>query len=173
MEATAFQDRVKAWRTAADLTQVELNKICGFSEGTIAEIEQGRKSPSDEQLVAIIICTNRDLLPTLLESFGSLCRRLLPLEATLRRRFDKEPPPPPPDETEDYRHGRDLLFSGADILLKQLLRISDRKNFLTEILLDAAARDIASEEPKRNRVRKKGGTRKKAPKKPAVPPGSG
>jgi hypothetical protein len=96
-----------------------------------------------------------------MEGFGSLYSKLLPFEATLRRRFDKEPPPPPLEETEGYRHGRDLLFSGADILLKMLLRISDRKAFLTEILLDAATRDVESHKPMRNRVRKKGGTRKK------------
>jgi transcriptional regulator with XRE-family HTH domain len=170
MEAKAFQDRVKDWRIAAGLNQVQLNEACGFPEDTVTEIEQGRKALTEEQLVAIVICTNRDLLPTLLESFGSLYKKLRPLEVTFRRRFDKGPPPPPPDETEEYRRGRDLLFSGADVLLKLLLRISDRQSFLAEILLDAAARDI---KPKQSRVRKKGGTRKKTVKKtPASSPSS-
>ncbi len=162
MEAKAFQDRVKDWRIAADLNQVQLNEACGFPEGTIAEIEQGRKELTEEQLVVIIICTNRNLLPTLLESFGSLYRNLRPLEATLRRRFDKEPPPPPLYATEEYRQGRDLLFAGLDQMLKLTLRVSDREDFIDKILFDAADRDI---KPKQSRVRKKGGTRKKTVKK--------
>ncbi|HTG31733.1 MAG TPA: helix-turn-helix transcriptional regulator [Thermoanaerobaculia bacterium] len=161
MDAGFFQDRVKGWRIAAELTQVELDEACGFSKGTVGDIEQGKKPLSEEQLVAIVICTSRDLLPTLMESFGSLYKRLQPFEAPLRRRFGKEPPPLPPDETEEYRQGRDRLFSGADILLRKLLIVSDRKAFLAEVLLDAAARDARSDKPKPQRVKKKGGTRKK------------
>jgi transcriptional regulator with XRE-family HTH domain len=168
MELRFFQYKVKDWRIAAKLTQVELDEACGFSKGTVGDIEQGKKPSSEEQLVAIVICTNRDLLPTLMESFGSLYRRLQPFEASLRRRFGKEPPPPPPDETEEYRQGRDLLFSGADILLRNLLRISDRKAFLTEVLFAAAARDTRSDQPKLQRVKKKGGTRKKRKQKTPV-----
>jgi transcriptional regulator with XRE-family HTH domain len=161
MDAGVLQDRVKGWRIAAELTQVELDEACGFTKGTVGDIEQGKKSLSEEQLVAIVICTNRDLLPTLMESFGSLYKRLQPFEAPLRRRFGKEPPPPPLGETENYRLGRDRLFSGADILIKELLRISDRNAFLAEILFDAAAREIRRDQPKPQRVKKKGGTRKK------------
>lgn len=165
MDAGFFQDRVKGWRIAAELTQVELDEACGFSKGTVGDIEQGKKSLSEEQLVAIVICTNRDLLPTLMESFGSLYKRLQPFEAPLRRRFGKEPPPPPHGETENYRQGRDRLFSGADILIKEMLRISDRNAFLAEILFDAAARITRSDKPKPQRVKKKGGPRKKRPQK--------
>jgi transcriptional regulator with XRE-family HTH domain len=154
MEASEFQGKISRWRLEAEMSQEDLDKACGFKPGTVGRLEQDKLPLDDERLVRILICTDRDLLSTLAESYGALFKRLQPLEGTLRARFGKPSPPPPPDEDEEFRRGLAAMLSGLEMVLRKVGRVSDRRAMILDLLTEAAARDARSEKPARKRIRK-------------------
>jgi len=154
MDADAFRNKVVKWRLDANMSQDDLDDACGFRLGTVGEIERGDLDLTDEKLVSILICTNRDLLWTLMEDFGSLFMRLQPIEASLRRRLGKEPLPLPPDEDEEFERGLRSMLDGAEVVYRRQLRVSNRRTLLTDALREAAARDSPRAEPERRRAKK-------------------
>jgi transcriptional regulator with XRE-family HTH domain len=163
MDADAFRKKIAKWRLDVNMSQAELDEACGFRRGTVGEIELGDLNLTDEKLVSIMICTNRDLLWTLMEDFGSLFKRLQPLEASLRRRLGKEPLLLPPDEDEEFERGLASMLAGMEIVYRKQLRISNRRTLLTDALLEAAARVSPRAKPNRKRAEKPRKRRKKKP----------
>lgn len=163
MDADAFRRSIARWRDEADLNQFELDEECDFLPGTVGRLERETLALTDENLAKILICTNRDLLSTFLEEFGSLYRRLRPLDAALREDLGKAAPPQPPDQDEEFERGSASILSGLEIVLRKLVRAGDHRTLLSDALLEFGARNPQGKKP-RQRVRKKGGTRKKTRK---------
>jgi transcriptional regulator with XRE-family HTH domain len=154
MDAEAFRDRIRDWRMQAELTQEELDEACGFSPGMVGRLERGEDVKlTDERLAAIIICTERDLLWTLAESFGALFKRLQPLETPLRQRLGKGPPQGPQDEDEELEKALTSMLAGAKVVLRKQAHASDRRALMIDFLLEAAARGTQSVQSGRKRVR--------------------
>jgi transcriptional regulator with XRE-family HTH domain len=149
MDLRGFQDRIARWRAEADLTQDELDGECGFRSGTVGRLERKKREMTDEQLIRILIATKRDLLWTLLESCGSLYKRLKPLEEDLRRQQGAELPPTLLEDGE-FQNGIANFLSGAQVVLAKVAKASDPKAWATDLLLRAAIKD---EKPKRERIR--------------------
>ncbi|HEY7215372.1 MAG TPA: helix-turn-helix transcriptional regulator [Thermoanaerobaculia bacterium] len=153
MDAAAFRDRIKDWRMQADMSQEALDVACGFHPGTVGRMERGDLKLTDERLVAIILCTERDLLWTLAEGFGALFKRLRPLETSLRQRLGKGPPPRSLDEDEELEKALTSMLAGAKVVLRKQARAADRRALMIDFLLEAAARDAQSVQSGRQRVR--------------------
>ena len=159
MDANAFRDRIARWRLDVKLSQEALDRKCGFREGTVARLEQGKLALTDEKLVRIVIGTGRDLLWTLMEGFGSLFKRLQPLEPSLRQELGKERPPQPLDEDGELQQALGAMLANMEIVLKKQTRAADRRALVLEILSEAAARDVRLDEPRNRRA---AGPRKKS-----------
>jgi transcriptional regulator with XRE-family HTH domain len=158
MDANAFRDRIARWRLDVNLSQVALDRECGFREGTIGKLEEGERALTDEMLVRILICTDRDLLWTLVEGCGSLFKRLQPIEPSLRQELGRERPPQPLDEDGELQRALDAMFANMEIVLKKQTRAADRRALMMEILSEAAARDARADGQRRKRA---AGPRKK------------
>jgi transcriptional regulator with XRE-family HTH domain len=163
MDTEAFQERVKQWRIDAGLSQEALDQECGFKSGTIGRIERGTLKLTDDRLVTIVICTKRDLLWTLAETYGSLLKRLQPIEVFLRQQLGKAPPPNPPDKDEEFEQALASMLMGAETVFRKQMRASDPRTLIADVLLEAAARDVRGDEPERRRIR---GPRKKESSEP-------
>lgn len=163
MDANAFRDRIARWRLDVKLSQGALDRKCGFREGTVARLEQGKLALTDDKLVRIMIGTGRDLMWTLLEGCGSLFKRLQSLEPSLRQELGRERPPQPLDEDGELQRALGAMLANMEIVLKKQTRAADRRALMMEILAEAAARDVRLDEPKNKRAagpRKKKSTQK-------------
>jgi transcriptional regulator with XRE-family HTH domain len=160
MDANAFRDRIARWRLDVNLSQVALDRECGFRAGTIGKLEEGERALTDEMLVRILICTGRDLLWTLVEGCGSLFKRLQPLEPSLRQELGRERPPQPLDEDGELQRALDVMFANMEIVFKKQTRAADRRALMMEILAEAAARDAQADGQRRKRA---AGPRKRKP----------
>jgi transcriptional regulator with XRE-family HTH domain len=160
MDANAFRDRIARWRLDVNLSQMALDRECGFREGTIGKLEEGERALTDEMLVRILICTGRDLLWTLVEGCGSLFKRLQPLEPSLRQELGRERPPQPLDEDGELQRALDAMFANMEIVFKKQTRAADRRALMLEILAEAAARDARADGQRRKRA---AGPRKRKP----------
>ncbi|MES1243534.1 MAG: hypothetical protein ABUT39_18135 [Acidobacteriota bacterium] len=145
---------IAQWRKAAGFTQAELDEVCSFSSGTVQRLEQERLLLKDEQLVLILINTDRNLLWTLCGSLGSLYKRLEPIEARLRRERNAPEAPIPPDDDPEYQAELDRMFSGMQAVAKRIYRAADPRISVRDFLLRAAT-DVAPGEPRRRRVRQR------------------
>jgi transcriptional regulator with XRE-family HTH domain len=152
MDANAFRDRIAGWRLDAGLSQEALDKACGFRSGTVGRLEQRKLALTDEMLVSIVICTDRDLLWSLVEGCGSLFKQLQSLEAPLRQRFARQPPPQPLDQDAEFRLALDAMLSNMEIVFRKQTRATDRRALMIDILSEAAARDVQGDRPKRKRA---------------------
>jgi transcriptional regulator with XRE-family HTH domain len=145
-----FREMIAYWRKAADFTQAELDKACGFPNGTVERLEQKRLTLKDDHLVLILIHTRRNLSWTLCGIVGALYRRLEPLDASLRAELNV-PEAPLPDDDPEYQADLDLMFAAMQSVARRLYRAADPRTSLRDLLLRAAA-DVPSE-PGRRRVR--------------------
>ncbi len=152
MDANVFRDRIARWRLEADRTQEQLDEDCKFLPGTVARLEQGKRALTDEMLVRVLICTNRDLLWTVAGVCGSFLKRLQSHEAELRQELGRGRPPQPLDQDEDFLQALDTMFAGMEIILKKQTRAADRRALMMEILSEAAERDAQADGRKRRRA---------------------
>ncbi|HKV13150.1 MAG TPA: helix-turn-helix transcriptional regulator [Thermoanaerobaculia bacterium] len=149
MDLSGLRDKVARWRAEAGLTQEDLDQECGFRPGTVGRLERKKREMSDEELIRILIATKRDLLWTLLESCGSLYKRLKPLEEDLRRRQGVEHPPTFLEDGE-FQNGITSFLSGMQVVITKMAKASDPGVWAADLLLRAA---VHEEKPRRERVR--------------------
>jgi transcriptional regulator with XRE-family HTH domain len=152
MDANAFRDRIARWRLDADRTQDQLDEDCGFLPGTVARLEQGKLALTDERLVRILICTDRDLLWTVAGVCGSFLKRLQSQEAELRQELGRKRPPQSLDQDEDFLQALSTMFASMEIVLKKQTRAADRRALMAEIFAEAAEREARFDEPQRQRA---------------------
>lgn len=145
-----FREMIAYWRKAADFTQAELDKACGFPSGTVQRLEQKRLLLKNEQLARILIRTDRDLLWTVSGIVGALYRQLEPLDARLRAELGV-PEAPVPDDDPEYQEDLDRMLSAMQSVAKRIYRAADPRTSFRDFLLRAAA-DFPPE-PGRRRVR--------------------
>jgi transcriptional regulator with XRE-family HTH domain len=147
-----LRTRIPLWRESAGLTQGELDRACRFKRGTVARLEQQRLKLTEEQLIRILICTDRDLLWSLAETFGTLYRRLEQLEGDQRASLGKPAAVEDLPADDEFQNGLQKMLSGAQVVLMKMARASDQRRWFADILLRAAGTDPARRE--RKRVRK-------------------
>jgi transcriptional regulator with XRE-family HTH domain len=160
MDVNAFRSRVSRWRLDANLSQDELDQKCQFSEGTVARLEQGEATMTDDKLVRILICTGSDVLWAVVGLCGSLLLRLQSLEGPLRQELGRERSPQPLDQDTDFLAALKMMSANMEVIFKKQTRATDRRALMQEILSEAAARDQPADTPKRKRA---SGPRKKKP----------
>jgi hypothetical protein len=134
------------------MTQEDLDSACGFSPGTVGRLEQQRLKLTEEQFVQIIIATDRDLLWSLAETFGTLYRRLEPLERDQRSILGKPAVLEDLPADAEFQNGLQEMLSGAQVVLTKVARATDQRRWFADLLLRAAGPD--AEQRKRKRVRK-------------------
>ncbi|HEX3127401.1 MAG TPA: hypothetical protein VH394_08730 [Thermoanaerobaculia bacterium] len=148
-----FRGMIAYWRKAANLTQAELDEACKFPGGTVQRLEQKRLILKNEQLVLILIRTDRNLFWTMSGVLGALYRQLEPLDIRLRAELGV-PEPPVPDEDPEYQADLDRMFSAMESVAKRMYRAADPRTSMRDFLLRAAA-DVPAVESRRRRVRSK------------------
>ena len=134
------------------MTQEDLDCACGFSPGTVSRLEQQRLKLTDEQLVQIVISTDRDLLWSLAEIFGAIYRRLEPLERDQRASLGKPAALTDLPADAEFRKGLQEMLSGAQVVFMKVARATDERRWFADLLLRAAGTEEAQR--KRKRVRK-------------------
>lgn len=152
MDANAFRNRIAPWRLAANLSQEALDQKCGFRKGTVGKLEEGKRTLTDEMLVRILICTDRDLLWTVAGVCGSFLQRLQSHEAELRQELGRERPPQLLDQDTDFLTALATMSASMEIVLKKQTRAADRRSLMTEIFAEAAEREARFDKPQRQRA---------------------
>lgn len=159
MDATAFQNQIKTWRLRAGLNQAELDEKCGFKPGTVARLEQGKTSVTDEQLVKIMLLTDQDILWALTEALSITYRRMYTLEQTWRQKLDLKRTPHRLDQDTEYSASVRLWMDNAFTMIQKQQWATDRWTYMHNIFVEMADRVAPEADPPRARVKR---TKKKA-----------